>query len=192
MRVTHSLSIRLGLQSALVVVVLCGSVTSALAQEGSQNLVIQFTQANIIQGVPLSPALTIAIALILGVVAFVIMRRQATRGGRVLGWLLALAALATLAVAGRQVVITDAQASTPATAPLNLSVSPASLALFSYWDNDDDPLTVTVTNMTGQSVTLTSVELVGTDFYDPWTPTTCTVGLVLGPGGQCTVTLAIV
>jgi hypothetical protein len=60
-----------------------------------------------------------------------------------------------------------------------------------YWNSNIDPLTVTVTNATAQSVRITSVATDNTDLYILSTPTTCVVGGLLAPNAQCTVTLSI-
>ena len=65
------------------------------------------------------------------------------------------------------------------------------LQLGAFWESDIDPLTVAVTNTTGQSVQITSVMLDNTDLYNFEAPTTCVVNEILPPNGQCTITLGI-
>jgi hypothetical protein len=72
-------------------------VPAAFAQS-TENLIVTFAQRTS-QAVLLSPWLTVAIALMLAVTAFVVLRRRAVRGGRLFGWLRALSIGATLAVA---------------------------------------------------------------------------------------------
>jgi hypothetical protein len=163
-------------------------VPTAFAQS-TENLIIGFAQGGL-QAVPLSAGLTLAIALMLAVTAFVILRRRAVRGGRLFGWLLALSAGATLAVVGGERAISEAQAII-VSPTINLSVSPGTLDLLTYWNSNIDPLTVTVTNTTGQSVRITSVATDNTNLYILSTPTTCVVSAVLAPNAQCTVTLSI-
>jgi hypothetical protein len=186
MRVSKSPSIRIVSRVAFAAAPLFGAVPTASAQS-TEHLVIGFAQGAS-QAVPLSPGLTVAIAPTLVMTAFVILRRRAVRG-RLFGWLLAVSA-ATLAVVGGERVISEAQAILPPAA-ITLSVSPGTLDLLTYWNSNIDPLTVTVTNATGQSVRITSVAVDNTNLYGLSTPTTCVVGLVLAPNSQCTVTLSI-
>ena len=74
---------------------------------------------------------------------------------------------------------------------IDLSVSPGTLEMSTYWNSNVDPLTVTVTNTTAQSVRINSVATDNTTLYILSTPTTCGVGLVLAPKAPCTVTLSI-
>ena len=62
---------------------------------------------------------------------------------------------AMLAVVGER-AISEAQAALPP-AVINLSISPGTLNLLTYWNSNIDPLTVTVTNTTSQPVHITSV-----------------------------------
>jgi hypothetical protein len=191
MHIAKSPSIRVDSRVVLATAALAGVIPTAFAQP-TENLIIGFAQSGQVAplALPLSAGLTVAIALILTVTAFVILRRRASRGSRLFGWLLALSAGATLAVVGGEHAISEAQAVIAAPA-INLSVSPGTLELSAYWNADVDPLTVTVTNTTGQSVQITSVSIDDTDFYDLSTPTTCVVGAVLAPNAQCTVTMSI-
>ena len=68
------------------------------SRKSTENLIVAFAQRTS-QAVLLSPWLTVAIALMLAVTAFVVLRRRAVRGGRIFGWLRALSIGATLAVA---------------------------------------------------------------------------------------------
>ena len=62
---------------------------------------------------------------------------------------------AMLAVVGER-AISEAHAALPP-AVINLSISPGTLNLLTYWNSNIDPLTVTVTNTTSQPVHITSV-----------------------------------
>ena len=121
-----------------------------------------------------------------------LLRRRARRGTRLFGWMLALAAGATLAVATGHRAISDAQATTGGVITLiNLTTSPAALQLDAFWQANDDPLTVKVTNTTANTVTLTSVSLDNTNLYIFSSPTDCVAGRSLAPNAQCTITLSI-
>ena len=74
---------------------------------------------------------------------------------------------------------------------IDLSVSPGTLNLLAYWNSNIDPLTVTVTNTSAQSVRITSVTTDNTTLYLLSKGTTCVAGEVLAPNAQCTVTLSI-
>jgi hypothetical protein len=188
MHIGQSLSIRVGSRIALAAAALPGFAPVASAQS-SENLIVAFTQGGASQAVPLSPGLTIAIAIALALTAWVILRRRVPRGNRLLAWLLGLCA-AALAVAGAERAISEAQAVLPP-AGIALSVSPGMLQLNTYWQSNVNPLTVTVTNSTGNTVRITSVSTDNTNLYLLSTPTTCTVGTSLAPQAQCTVTLSI-
>ena len=97
---------------------------------------------------------------------------------------------ATLVAVCWERTISEAQSTLPAPT-INLSVSPGTLNLLTYWNSNIDPLTVTVTNTTGQTVRITSVATDNINLYILSTPTTCTVGTVLAANAQCTVTLTI-
>jgi len=188
---TRSLPFRAA-QIALAAVALSGVVSTALGQAPTENLIIAFAPVNVsssIAAVPLSIELTVAIALALAVTAFVILRRRGVSGSPLSGWLLALGACASLVAIGGE-LISEARAALPPAA-INLSVSPGTLNLDNYWQSNVDPLTVTVTNTTNQSVRITSVTTDNTNEYILSTPTTCVAGTVLSPNAQCTVTLSI-
>jgi len=189
MRLVKSPLIRVGLRITLTAVALPGVVPAAFAQS-TENLIIGFAQGGLQAAVPLSAGLTVAIALMLAVTAFVILRRRAMRSSRLFGWPLALFVGATLAVVGGERAISEAQAFI-ASPTINLSVSPGTLDLLTYWNSNTDPLAVTVTNATSQTVRITSVATDNTDLYILSTPTTCVVNAVLAPNAQCTVTLSI-
>ena len=184
MRMPKSLSIHVGPRLALTAAALL-SVTPVFAQS-TENLIVAFSGGS--QAVPLSPWLTVATGIGLAAVAYVILRRRGARGGRLFGWLLALAA-ATLAGVGER-AISKAQAALPP-AVINLSSSPGTLNLLTYWNSNIDPLTVTVTNTTSQSVRITSVTTDNMTLYILSKGTTCVVGNVLAPNAQCTVMLSI-
>jgi len=188
MRKTPSPSIRIGARLALAAAAFSAVVPAAFAQT-TEHLIIGFTGGTS-QAVPLSPGLTVAIAAGLAVSALVVLRRRGMRGGRLFGWLLALGAGAMLAAGGGERVISEARAILPPPA-IDLTVNPGTLDLLDYWNSNIDPLTVTVTNATGQTVRITSVTTDNTDLYGITAPTTCTVTTVLAPNGTCTVTLGI-
>jgi len=165
---------------------LVGVAQTAYAQPAPQNLTIAFNTAITSQAVPLSAGLTFAIALILALAALVILRRRAARGGRLFAWLLAVVAGAILAVVTGQRAISEAQALVGPVTLIDLSVSPAILNVAAFAPGT--PLTVKVTNTTGQSVQITSIVL-ASGIYFLSTPTTCVVSEVLPPAGQCTITL---
>jgi len=189
MRIANSLLIRVGSQAALAAAAFSGLVPGAFAQS-TENLIIGFASAAQAAAVPLSPGLTVAIALALAAIASLVLRGRPMRRGRLFGWLLAICAGATLAIAGGEGALSEARAAI-APAAINLSVSPGILDLLTYWNVNIDPLTVTITNATAQQVRITSVAVDNTNLYALSTPTTCVVGAVLAPNAQCTVTLSI-
>jgi hypothetical protein len=180
---------------ALALAASAAGVPSAFAQPTGETLSIGFTQAGVAsatQAVPLSPASTFGIVLLLAASGLLLLRRRARRGGRLFGWMLALAAGTTLAFATGHRAISDAHATTGGVVTLiNLTTSPATLQLNAFWQANDDPLTVKVTNTTANTVTLTSVSLDNTDLYIFSSPTDCVAGGTLAPSAQCTVTLGI-
>jgi len=189
---TRSFSIR-DVSRVALAAALFAVVQTALAQS-TENLIIAFAFASAQGGsqaaVPLSPALTVAIALLIAATAFILLRRRTVRGRRLFAWLLAFSGAATLAAGGWQHAISEAQAAL-APAAINLSTSPGTLDLLAYWNSNVDPLSVTVTNTSGQSVRITSVATDNTNLYILSTPTTCVVGNTLAPNAQCIVTLSI-
>jgi len=171
---------------------------AALAQQ-AQNLTVGF--APVATVVPLSGWLTAGIGLLLAVSALVVLPRRGVRGGRLFGWMLALAAGATLfAVIGQQ-ILSDANAVLPSPA-INLSVNPGTLDVEPYYPST--PLLVTVTNATNQSAKINSITLVPPNILytlsapvgltaltpTPLTPLpTCVVDLVLPPHNACVIQL---
>jgi hypothetical protein len=173
----------------------CAAIApSAFAQSTGETLTIAFTGAGVAaatQAIPLSAASTFGIALLLAASGLLLLRRRARRGGRLFGWMLALAAGTTLALATGHRAVSDAQASTGVITLINLTTSPAMLQLDAFWQANDDPLTVKVTNTTANTVTITSVSLDNTDEYIFSTPTDCVAGGTLAANAQCTITLSI-
>jgi len=157
----------------------------AIAQVQPQNLTITFDVS--VPAAPLSDWLTAGIALLLAGMALVAIRRQATRGARFFAAFIAIAAAATfLGVTGNR-LISDADAGPGPS--INLVTSPAVLDVSIYVPTS--PLTVPVNNMTGKFARITGITgiTLANGFYAIGAPTTCTVGLTLGPGNSCTITL---
>lgn len=190
MRIARSPLIRIGSQVVLAAAAFPGLAPAAFAQS-SQNLTIAFAAVSQpTAAVPLSAGLAVAIALMLAVTAWLVLRKRTVRGSSLFGWLLAICTGAMLAVFAVERAISEAHAVLPPAA-INLSVNPAMLDLTAYSSSNIDPLTVTVTNATGQSVRITSVSVDSTSLYVFSTPTTCASGVVLAPNAQCTVTLSL-
>jgi len=170
---------------------------AAFAQAQQQTLSVAFVNFNAV--VPLSDWLTAAMALLLAASAVVVLRRQSGRAGRLFGALLALVAGTTLFTATGQRVVSEAQAFiSPA---INLVVSPSSLVVTPFVPSS--PLTVTVTNNSGQSARITGISLdsgaVGVAvpgkaivaFYSIDPSSQCQVGTTLSPLNACTITLIL-
>ena len=159
------------------------SAFPAIAQQLPQNLTITFDV--IVPAAPLSDWLTAGIALLLAATAMVAMRQRKSRGARFFSAVVALAAGATIfSIAGNRLT-QDANAIVPAPV-INLVSSPASLNVTPYIPTS--PLAVTVNNQTGMVARITGITL-GNGFYTMSTPTTCSVGLNMGPGNSCIITL---
>ena len=152
-----------------------GFAASAMAQPVPQ-LEIDFVSATL----PLSPLLTLLIAVTVGTLGIYALRRAHARTGPAATMVVALAAGALAALVTQWQPISDATAKL-VTQPLPLTVSPAivTVALGGYQ----------AINATGANITLTAVRLdnpQGGEFVET-PPTTCTVGLTLAPGASCIV-----
>jgi hypothetical protein len=176
------------LRVAFGAALLLAVASAAWAQVQPQNLTIgfQFLGSNVRPAnVPLSDWASAGIALLIALTACVVLQRRKVRGGRFLGAMVAIiAGAAMLGIAG-QGLIGEARAIGPVTI-IDLSINPTlNVAPFL----PASPLTVSVSNTTGQSVQLTSITLApGT--YAISTPTTCAVSLILVASATCTITLA--
>jgi hypothetical protein len=160
---------------------------AAFAQVAPQALIVTFDILSV--PIPLSDGLTAGLALMLAALAFVLLRRQGTRGGRLLSWMLALATGGVLLAATGPRLVSDANAGADASV-INLVASPGLLSLAQYVATS--PVVVTVTNVTGRPTTITGIALSPpTAFYtiNAGDPGTCTVGLGLAAGAGCTVKL---
>lgn len=131
--------------------------------------------------VPLSPMVSVLIALVLAAAGVMVLRRSA-RSGRVFGWLLlGLAAAATGPAIYRVPVISEASAFVP---PLQLVNSPATLLISSVG-------TYTAQNASGRPITLTQVTLNNPGLFFITIGTTCVPGLVLQPLALCDVVVDV-
>ena len=151
---------------------------AAFAQPAPPTLEVDFTSGF----VPLSPLLTIAIAVTLAAIGGMLLRRARIRS-RLLTW--AMAAILGVPVLGGLYglkLIGDAQAIIPQQ-PLSLVVSPAILVL-----SNPTQQYVLVTNATSGPVAITRIVLLNPGPSGIATPgTTCSVGLRLDPGSTCLV-----
>ena len=157
-----------------------GFAASALAQPAPQ-LEIDFVNATL----PLSPMLTVAIAIVVGALGVYALRRTRARGG-LASWMAAAVAAGALAALITQMhPIRDAAAMIAQ--PFPLSVSPALVAV-------PGPNVYLATNTTNTNMTLVAVKLnnplSGQFIYMPLT--TCVAGLTLAPGGSCLVDVSMV
>ncbi len=151
----------------------------ASAQGVPPVLQVDFTGAT----VPLSPALTAMIALGIGAVAWLALRRSRS-GGRLVSWLgLALVAGALAPLAQDAAWIGRAQAAFPE-AQLALVSHPSSLS--GYFVGY-----VRVTNVGAAPATLTLIDYSpnGWNSYVSVPETDCAVGTSLQPGAFCTITI---
>ena len=145
----------------------------AMAQ--SAQVEIDFTSVLL----PLSPALTALVAITLGALGIIALRK--TRGrARLVSWLvISLAALPVAMQANRIGLMGVAHAALPAIL-VSLSASP-SITPVTF-------PTYIATNVTGGNITLTAVELDNAGSLTLFAPlTTCVVGLSLAPHATCVV-----
>lgn len=163
------------LRSAAVVV--AGLATSAHAQLVPPVLRIDFVTS----AVPLSPVLTVLIALAVAAVALYALGRRRARG-TLLSWLaIGLVALPAAWLVAQTHFISDARAVYP-TYDLPLVTSPATISSI-------DVGIFEATNRTGAPVVLTAVNFNpgGYNYYVSEPETTCTANLTLLPGQACVV-----
>ena len=157
----------------------------SFAQQPPQILSVAFDTT--FHALPLSDWLVAGIALLLAASALITIRRNRGRGARFFGVLVALAAGSVLFSMAGPRVVQQAHALLPSPA-ISLISSPGTLDVSPYLATS--PLTVTVTNNTGELAHITAVTL-GNGVYAIGAPTTCTVDLVMTPGSTCTVTLTL-
>ena len=162
--------------AAALMMLLAGA---AFAQPAPPALEVDFTNGF----VPLSPVLTIAIAVAVALIGGVLLRRTRLRS-RLATWM--IAAILGVPVLGALYsvrLIGDAQAIIPQQ-PMSLAVSPSILVL-----SNPAQQFVLVTNATSGPIALTRIALLnpGPAIIAPSPGTTCSVGMRLDPGGTCLV-----
>lgn len=156
---------------------LCAFTAPAGAQV-TQQLEIDFTSATL----PLSPLLTVLVALAVGALGLYALRK--TRGrARLVSWLVIGLAALPIAMESAHLRLIGAAQAIPA-ATVALTTSPAIVTV-----SPTVPLYI-ATNVTNTNVTITGVRIVGTGgFALDVADTTCVVGLSLPPGAKCYVYL---
>lgn len=154
---------------------LYGFATLAAAQPAPQ-LEVDFTSATI----PLSPVLSVLIAVVIAACGLYALRRS--RGaGRLVSWLVVASAALPLTHA-----LTHTQWISEARAvpfiELPLTTSPATIAVTGSGG------VYRATNSTGTNVSLIAIKLNNPSGYIIYAPnTTCTPGASLAPGGSCLI-----
>ncbi len=164
--------IRLRTLCALVAAV---AAAPAFAQSVEPVLEVDFVGATL----PLSPWLTAACAVLLAALALRCLRRAP--GGKLMGALVATAAIASVMAAFNVASIRSADAVLPSY-PMPLTTSPTTLVGFIEGD-------IIVTNVQSASLTITVISYNpgSWDSYVDAPNTTCAVGTVLAPGASCIV-----
>ena len=133
--------------------------------------------ATLNRAVPLSPMVSVLIAVALAAAGVVVLRRSA-RSRRLFGWLLlGLSAAASWPAIYRAPVISEASAVIPA---IQLVSSPTTLLISSGG-------TYTAQNASGQPITLTQVKLNNPGLFFITIGSTCIPGLVLQPLATCDI-----
>jgi len=129
--------------------------------------------------VPLSPAVSVAIAIVIAAVALFMLRR--TRGGARLLLVLSAASLAHALL--HTSIVSQARAAPPPPIPLPLTSSPTIVTGPSYFDY------IQASNGTGSRIRIVAVKYDpgGYDYYLDTATTTCVHGLVLAPGASCLI-----
>lgn len=155
---------------------LCAFAAPAMAQ-ATQQLDIDFTSVTL----PLSPLLTVLVAVAVGTLGLYALRKARGRA-RLVSWLVITLAVLPIAMQAAQVrPIGVAQAI--AAGSIALTTSPAVVT-------PTEPIYI-ATNVTGTNITITAVKVIGAGPYSIYLPnTTCVAGLSLPPGTSCEVALA--
>jgi len=164
-------------------------VITSPAWAQTQNLTIAFQQQGAgvsAVSLPLSNWLSVGIALLVSLTAFVVLRRRNIRGGRFLGAMVVMIAGATMLGIVGQRLISEARASGPVTL-IDLSTSPATLDILPFAPNF---LTAEVVNTSGNTVQITSITLAPGPYLIT-TPTTCATSLILAPSAECSISLGV-
>lgn len=172
----------------IVGTLLLAAASSAAWAQAVQNITVGFSASGggVTVGastpVPLSDWLTAGIALAVAITALIALRRRNIRGGRLFGFLIVGVAAATMfGVTGNR-IISEVRATGPI-AIMDLSISP-SVNIGALVPNQF--VQVNVNNTTGQSVTITSINLdLGPYTFGTPLPTPCNVGTVLAAGAIC-------
>jgi hypothetical protein len=148
----------------------------ASAQIAPPVLEVDFTTAT----VPLSPALSVVIAIAIAVAALFALRR--TRGGaRLMSWAIVLGSLPLAYALMHTPIISQAQAMPTPSIVLPLTSNPVIVTGPAYFDY------VQAINVTGSRITIVAVKYNpgGYDYYLDTATTTCVPGLALAPGAFC-------
>lgn len=154
---------------------LCVLASSAMAQPNPV-LEIDFTSATL----PLSPLLTLLIAVVIGGCGLLALHRMRGRARHAIWMILGIASLPIIGTLSHEHAIGIAQANPYI--PLSLQTSPATIGVI-Y------PGTFQATNMTSGNISLIAVKL---DNAGPLTvnpESTCVAGLPLAPGASCLVSV---
>lgn len=159
---------------------LYGIAASASAQIAPPVLEVDFTTLTA-AAVPLSPALSGAIAIAIAAVGLFILRRS-KRGSQLMSWAIILAALPFAYALMQTPIISQAQA-LPPPIPLPLTSSPVIASGPSFFDY------IQATNVTVSSIKIVAVNYNpgGYDYYVDTVNTTCVSGLILAPGASCLI-----
>ena len=162
------------------IVSLYAVAASASAQIAPPVLEVDFTTVGTV-AVPLSPVLSVAIAIAIAAVGLFILRRSRL-GTRLMSWAIILAVLPLAYALMQTPIISQAQAITPPI-PLPLASSPVIATGPSFFDY------IQATNVTGRSITIVAVKYNpgGYDYYVDTVNTTCVHGLSLAPGASCLI-----
>ncbi len=156
------------------------SSKGALAQTVTQTLSVGFSGA---APIPVGTWTTMAIAILLAVVAAVLLRRRSPTGA----WSWSAALLGTGALLALQ-SIRSAEAVITIT-PLNLTTSPAVVQFM--FPGAPFETEVLVTNATGGTTKIMSISLGSGPYIMFGLANPCSVGLALAPGKTCTIGLMV-
>jgi len=162
--------------ATVAAILLCAFAPTAMAQPTTV-LEIDFTGAS---ALPLSPLLTVLIAIVVGGCAIYALRRMRGRARHAVWMILGIAALPIVGALLHARAVGDAQA-VPFT-PLPLQASPATIGV-------SNPGGFEATNTTSGNISLIAVKL---DNAGPFTinpDTTCIAGLNLAPGASCFISV---